>query len=131
MVFFEDDGVVACEPAHSPELAWKIVFAYARRWQIEMALRFNKSELAFESPRLLKWEARLKLLAIAGLAYAFLLSLLVPAFSDLRAWLLRTFCHRTGKRSWSIPAPLYRSVTKSAQQSGMQKRRLGKAGLRR
>jgi hypothetical protein len=100
--------LLTSEPAHSPDLAWQIVFAYARRWQIEMALRFNKSELAFESPRRLKWESRLKLLSIAGLAYSFLLSLLVPAFSDLRSWLLRTFCHRTGKRSRDTPAPLYR-----------------------
>jgi len=96
------------EPAHSPELAWKIVFAYARRWQIEMALRFNKSELAFESPRILSWQVRHKLLWIAGLAYAFLLSFLSPALYDLVTWLLCTFCHRTGKRSRSTPAPLYR-----------------------
>jgi hypothetical protein len=100
--------LLTSEPAHSLELAWKIVFAYARRWQIEMALRFNKSELAFESPRLLKWESRLKLLSIAGLAYSFLLSLLLPACSNLRSWLLRTFCHQTGKRSRDTPAPLYR-----------------------
>lgn len=100
--------LLTSEPAHSPELAWKIVFAYARRWQIEMALRYNKSELAFESPRLLNWQTRLKLLSMAGLVYSFLLSLLSPAFSDLRAWLLHTFCHRTGKRSRDTPAPLYR-----------------------
>jgi hypothetical protein len=100
--------LLTSEPAHSPDLAWKIVFAYARRWQIEMALRYNKSELAFESPRLLNWQSRLKLLSIAGLVYSFLLSLLIPAFSDLCAWLLRTFCHRTGKRSRNTPAPLYR-----------------------
>jgi len=40
-----------------------------------MALRFNKSELAFESPRLWQWEDCLKVLYIAALAYAFLLSL--------------------------------------------------------
>lgn len=100
--------LLTSEPAHSPELAWKIVFAYARRWQIEMALRYNKSELAFESPRLLQWDARLKLLSIAGLVYSFLLSLLHPTLSELRAWLLHTFCHRTGKRSQITPAPLYR-----------------------
>lgn len=100
--------LLTSEPAHSPELAWKIVFAYARRWQIEMALRYNKSELAFESPRLLQWDARLKLLAITGLVYAFLLSLLHAPLSELRAWLLHTFCHRTGKRSQITPAPLYR-----------------------
>jgi hypothetical protein len=43
---------------------------------IEMAIRYHKSELAFESPRLLKWNARQKLLLIAALAYAYLLSFL-------------------------------------------------------
>ena len=100
--------LLTSEPAHSPQLAWKIVFAYARRWQVEMALRYNKSELAFESPRILNWQSRLKLLSIAGLAYSFLLSFLNPALSNLATWLLRTFCHRTGKRSRSTPAPLYR-----------------------
>lgn len=100
--------LLTSEPAHSPELAWKIVFAYARRWQIEMALRYNKAELAFESPRLLQWDARLKLLSITGLVYSFLLSLLHPTLSELRSWLLHTFCHRTGKRSQITPAPLYR-----------------------
>jgi hypothetical protein len=100
--------LLTSEPALSPDLAWKIVFAYARRWQIEMALRYNKSELAFESPRLLQWDARLKLLSITGLVYSFMLSLLHPTFSELRSWLLLTFCHRTGKRSQITPAPLYR-----------------------
>src|SRR5215208_2369807 len=59
-----------------PNKAWQIVFAYARRWQIEMSLRFTKSEMAFESPRLFHWESRIKFLLIASLAYAFLLSLL-------------------------------------------------------
>jgi len=96
------------QPAHSPQLAWQIVLAYARRWQVEMAIRYTKSELAFESPRVFKWQPRLKLLLIAGLAYAFLLSLLVPTLASLCSWLLRTFCHRTGKRSRQTPAPLYR-----------------------
>jgi hypothetical protein len=73
-----------------------------------MTIRYNKSELAFESPRLLKWQHRKKLLLIATLAYAFLLSLLDPHLKPLRNWLLRTFCHRTGKRSRNTPAPLYR-----------------------
>jgi hypothetical protein len=96
------------QPAHTPPLAWQIVLAYARRWQVEMAIRYNKCELAFESPRLFKWASRHKLLLIAALAYAFLLSLLSPASHRLRTWLLRTFCHRTGKRSRETPAPLYR-----------------------
>jgi hypothetical protein len=39
------------ESVSNPEQAWKIIFAYARRWQIEVSLRFTKSEMAFESPR--------------------------------------------------------------------------------
>lgn len=40
------------EPVEDSESAWRVVLAYARRWQIEMSLRFHKSELAVESPRL-------------------------------------------------------------------------------
>ncbi|MCI0559398.1 MAG: hypothetical protein MN733_12960 [Nitrososphaera sp.] len=90
--------LLTSEPAHSPALAW----------QIEMTIRYNKCELAFESPRLFQWLSRQKLLWIAGLAYAFLLSLLVSTLVSLSTWLLRTFCHRTGKRSREIPTPLYR-----------------------
>ena len=45
--------LLTSEPAHSPDLAWQIVLAYARRWRIEMTIRFHKTELAFESRRLL------------------------------------------------------------------------------
>jgi hypothetical protein len=100
--------LLTSEPAHSPQRAWQIVLAYARRWQVEMAIRYSKCELAFESPRLVHWQARQKLLWIAALAYAFLLSLLLPACAPLTSWLLRTFCHRTGKRSRETPTPLYR-----------------------
>ena len=98
--------LLTSETIHTPEQAWNIVFAYARRWQIEMSLRFTKSEMAFESPRLLHWESRLKFLLIASLAYAFLLSLL--PLTDFLFRLLSTFCHRTGKWSQEISAPLYR-----------------------
>ena len=87
---------------------WTIIFAYARRWQIEMAWRFAKSELAMQSPRLWLWENRLKLLLIVSLAYAFLLSLLDPLLAPLRLWLLRHWCHRTGKRCRDASTPLYR-----------------------
>ena len=100
--------LLTSEPAHSPHRAWQIVLAYARRWQVEMAIRYNKCELAFESPRLFKWQHRHKLLLMTSLVYAFLLSLLAPTLAHLCAWLLRTFCHRTGKRSRETPAPLYR-----------------------
>ena len=85
--------------------------AYARRWQIEMAFRLGKSELAMESPRLWSWERRVKLLLLllmVTLAYAFLLSLLENSAAWVRLWLLRHFCHRTGKRSRDVSAPLYR-----------------------
>jgi hypothetical protein len=100
--------LLTSEPAHSPQLAWQIVLAYARRWQVEMTIRYSKSELAFESPRLLRWSSRHKLLLIAALAYAFLLSLLPVLPDSIASWLLKTFCPRTGKRSQTTPAPLYR-----------------------
>lgn len=100
--------LLTSEPAHTPELAWRIVLAYARRWQVEMAIRYHKSELAFESPRLLKWNARHKLLLIAALAYSYLLSFLPILPDTLAHWLLQHFCPRTGKRSREAPTPLYR-----------------------
>lgn len=98
--------LITTEPIENAEQAWKIIFAYARRWQIEMSLRFTKSEMAFESPRLRKWEARLKFLLIASLAYAFLLSLLT--YTEFLFHFLSRYCHRTGKWSREIAAPLYR-----------------------
>jgi hypothetical protein len=98
--------LITTEPLYTAEQAWKIIFAYARRWQVEMSLRFTKSEMAFESPRLSKWESRLKFLLIASLAYAFLLSLLPN--SDFLFALFSRYCHRTGKWSRDVSAPLYR-----------------------
>jgi len=96
------------ERIETAQEAWSIVFAYARRWQIEMSFRYNKSELAMESPRLWRWENRQKLLLMVTLCYAFLLSLLEPLLQPVCQWLLRHFCHRTGKRSQEVSAPLYR-----------------------
>lgn len=96
------------QPVASVDHAFTLIRAYARRWQIEMAWRYTKSDLAFESPRLHRWEHRLKLLLIATLAYAFLLSLLDPLLNDFRHRLLRHFCHRTGKRCRDAATPLYR-----------------------
>jgi hypothetical protein len=73
-----------------------------------MSYRYAKSELAMESPRLWFWHTRLKLLLMATLAYAFLLSLLSSFFEPIRTWLLRFFCHRTGKRHRVVSMPLYR-----------------------
>ena len=104
--------LLTTEPVRSVDDALAIVLAYARRWQIEMCFRYNKSELAMESPRLWTWQRREKLLLMVTLVYAFLLSLLAAELTTLRTWLLRHFCHRTGKRgretSSGSAAPLYR-----------------------
>lgn len=94
------------QPIQSSRQAWHFIRAYARRWQIEMAWRYSKSELAMESPRLWSWTNRLKLLLVATLAYAFLLSLL--PLTGVRLWLLQHWCPRTGKRCRDAPTPLYR-----------------------
>jgi len=96
------------EPVAEVEELWRIVMSYARRWQLEMVWRYGKSELAMESVRVWTWERRKKLLLLAALAYAFLVSLLDPCYDLLRIWLLQQWCHRTGKRSRETPTPLYR-----------------------
>ena len=96
------------EPIASLEEAWRVVFAYARRWQIEMTYRYSKTELAMESPRLWCWERRLKLLFLATLAYAYLLSLLKSLCPQQMEELLRQWCHRTGERHRHVALPLYR-----------------------
>jgi len=100
--------LITHEPVSNVDDAWRIVLAYNRRWQIEVSIRYSKSELAFESPRLLQWRRRAKLLAIAALVQAFLFSLLDDGLHSLRSWLLEHWCHRTGKRSRTTAAPLYR-----------------------
>lgn len=98
--------LITTETIVTADQAWQIIFAYARRWQIEMSLRFTKSEMAFEAPRLHAWEARLKFLLIASLAYAFLLSLLTH--TEFLYNFISRYCHRTGKWSRDFSAPLYR-----------------------
>lgn len=44
------------QPIRNAQDAWQVVLAYAPRWQIEMAIRFDQCELAFESPRLRRWD---------------------------------------------------------------------------
>jgi len=103
------------EPIATLEEAWRIVFAYARRWQIEMTYRYSKAELAMESPRLWSWERRLKLLFLATLAYAYPLSLLKLASPEMVEELLRDWCHRTGKRYRQFAIPLYRLRSASSR----------------
>ncbi len=100
--------VLTSEPVGTIADAWRVVLRYARRWQVETTWRYGKSELAMESPRVWTWARREKLLLLATLAYAFLLTLLDPVWEPVRHWLLRYWCHRTGKRSRETPTPLYR-----------------------
>lgn len=95
------------EPIEDAKSAWRVVRAYARRWQIEMSFRFQKSELAMESPRLWCFERRVKLLMLVTLTYALLLALVRLPRAQV-AQLLRHGCHRTGKRSRETSTPLYR-----------------------
>jgi len=96
------------EPITNVAAAWQVVFAYSRRWQVEMSIRYSKSELALESPRLRSWAALTKLWAILALVQAFLVSLLDDPLEPLRTWLLQHWCARPDKRSRNTPAPLYR-----------------------
>ena len=96
------------DPIACPDDAWRVVLAYARRWQVEMCYRACKTDLAMESPRLWFWETRLKLLLMVSLVYAFLLSLLDDESRSLVQALLRGWCHRTGKRYREAAIPLSR-----------------------
>jgi hypothetical protein len=96
------------EPGLTPEDGWRIVLAYARRWLVEMSITLDNSELGFESPRLKSWERFFNLLWIVVLAHAFLLSLLLPDPLEIANWLLRHWCHRSGKWRQEVLTPLYR-----------------------
>jgi len=86
--------LLTAEAIQTEEQAWQVVFVYVRRWHIELSWKYEKSELAFQSPRVYEGEAREKLLLLATLAYAFLLTLLKTTTEVLRLWLLRYYCHR-------------------------------------
>jgi hypothetical protein len=100
--------LLTSELADTPERAWRIILCYARRWQVEMSFRLDKSELGFESLRVFTWEVRLRLFQILALAHAFLVELLTSTYDRWRKYLLDTWCHRTGQRSRETLAPLYR-----------------------
>jgi hypothetical protein len=100
--------LLTSEPAHTPDLAWRIILIYARRWQIEMNLRFEKTELGLESLRAFSWEVRLRLGLMLALMHSFLLQLLTPGEASLQDYLLERWCHRNGERSRDTQAPLYR-----------------------
>jgi len=75
---------------------------------LRSASKAKHSILGCQSPRVWKWERREKLLMMVTLLYAFLLSLLAAQLEARREACLRWGCHRTGKRSRNVAAPLYR-----------------------
>jgi len=88
------------------EQCWRIVQAYAARWQIEQMLRYGKSELGIESVRVRDWESRRKLLALASLAYAFLIYLLGDSTGILLNKIIN-WAHRTGRQAKAAWRHLY------------------------
>jgi hypothetical protein len=100
--------LLTADPVESSEQAWAVVFAYVRRWQMELSWKYEKSELAFQSPRVYEGEPREKLLLLATLAYAFLLTLLHVSYTLVRLWLWRSYCHRTGHHCRDAKMPLVR-----------------------
>lgn len=94
-------------PVRTREDAWRIAEAYGARWAIEQELRFGKSELGVESVRVRRWEPRSKLLALASLAYAFLVHLLSDGTREVLPAILR-WAHRTGRQASSVYRSLYR-----------------------
>ncbi len=99
--------LLTTEPVTLEGECWRIVEAYAARWQIEQVLRYGKSELGIESIRVKSWEVRMKLLAIVSLVYAFLIDLLGDCKSLLLEQVLK-WAHRTGRQAHSAWRPLYR-----------------------
>lgn len=99
--------LLTTEDASTASGAIFIVQAYARRWQVEWAFRFEKSALGVQSIRVASWTYREKLWCVAELVHAFLLTLLVLEEGDVVARVLR-WCHRTGRRAREAIAPLYR-----------------------
>ena len=99
--------LITSEPVENAGQAWRIVFAYSRRWLIEMAFRFNKSEMGIESIRVTSWEKRIKLIAIITVIYAFLLSLLMYGNGIIAKYLFIFATDRKQKRYREASIPLY------------------------
>ena len=99
--------LITSEPVENAKQAWKIPFAYSRRWLVEMACRFNKAELGIESIRVNAREKRMKLIAIVMLIYAFLLSLLNYGNGVIVKYLFEHATDRKQKRYRKASIPLY------------------------
>ena len=91
----------------STGIAWELFFSYIKRWDIEQAFRFNKSELGIQSCRLWEFENRLKVMALVTLVYDFLLQTWREHNAKARLW-INAWCPRTGNKLREIKMPLYR-----------------------
>jgi hypothetical protein len=96
------------EVVETAQDAWRVVLAYARRWQVETAFRNLKSELAIQSLRVYDWEGRRKLLGLLALAYAFLMDLMCQEERRARDWLIDYACGRTGRHLQEVELPFTR-----------------------
>lgn len=99
--------LLTTEPVETEAQCWRIVEAYLARWDVEQVLRFGTSELGIERVRVRDAAARRKLLALASLAYAFLVTLYGDGHHPLLPALLR-WAHRTGRQARDAWRPLYR-----------------------
>ena len=99
--------LLTTRPVKTAEQCWRIVEAYAARWQFEQMLRYGKSDLGVESIHVRDWEPRHKLLALVGLAYAFLVELLDDGKGRLVSTILHR-AHRTGRQARKAWRSLYR-----------------------
>ena len=88
-------------------MAWEIFYDYMQRWDIEQAFRFNKSEMAIQTIRVLKFENRLKMMALVSIIYQFLLQFW-RKWQGTAKLIIRKWCPRTDKRLEKVRLPLYR-----------------------
>ena len=94
-------------PIDTNGMAWSILKAYMKRWDIEQVFRFGKTAMGIESPRLWFFERTLKLLALVTLVMDFLLSIVVHHRNFARA-IIDEWCPRTGNRQKKTFLPIYR-----------------------
>ena len=86
--------------------AWRVVMAYARRWQVETCHQACRTDLAVGIPGPRFRENRLKLLLMVSLVYALLLSLLARGLAPLVQDLLRHWLHKMRERYRQAAIPL-------------------------
>ena len=94
-------------PIDTNGMAWSVLKAYMKRWDIEQVFRFGKTAMGIESPRLWFFERTLKLLSLVTLVMDFLLSLVVHHRNFARA-IIDEWCPRTGNRQKKTFLPIYR-----------------------